>query len=67
MKYKKHCNNLHKDFIYKLIPENYVSRDIVKKYLNYLSNYEKRLLLKSSKVDFRPITNLTQKSSEDQV
>ena len=67
MKYKKHCNNLHKDFIYKLIPENYVSRDIVKKYLNYLSNYEKRLLLKSSKVDFRPLTNLTQKSSEDQV
>jgi hypothetical protein len=59
IKYKKHCYNLHKDFIYKMIPENYVSKEIVKKYLNYLSNYEKRLLLKSSKVDCRS-SNLNQ-------
>ena len=67
IKYKKHCHNLHKDFIYKLIPDNYVSRDIVKTYLNYLSNYDKRLLIKSSKVDSHPIPQQHQQSTEEPV
>lgn len=43
--YRKHCLELHRHFQYKLIPNNFVSKKIIRKYWNYVNLNEKKEIL----------------------
>ena len=44
--YKKYCLDLHKDYKYRLIPNNYVSRGVIKRYWErYIPVNEKKILI----------------------
>ena len=47
--YQIHCYELHKQYQYKLIPNGYISKTIIKKYWKYLKLMEKYAIIKSFK------------------
>lgn len=49
--YRKHCLELHQQFTYKLIPNNYVSKNIIKQYWHYINLNDKKEILTNNSLE----------------